>query len=101
MKLYVFEHSIFTRNKEGYIIDSCKNRYEIIADSTMNGYTKVPTNSFLIKVISIDGDVIYDFTNKIEPVPDEKRIRKKIGESGRNSLTQGERTEAVFSGIIP
>mgnify|MGYP001269578505 CR=1 FL=1 len=101
MKLFIFEHSIFTRNKEGYIVDSCKNRYEILSDSPTKAYQQVPPNSFLIKVLSSDGDVIYDFTNKIDVVPDERRIRRKIGVSGRKSLTHDERTEAVFSGIIP
>tara|TARA_R110000824_G_scaffold136888_6_gene300831 strand:+ start:685 stop:990 length:306 start_codon:yes stop_codon:yes gene_type:complete len=100
MNIYYFKHSLLQRDKKHNIVGFSTNTYEIISSDTQDAYRRVPPSSFLQKVTSSEGDVIYDFTKRIDQVPSCVRIREKIGDSGRNSLSKTEYSEAVFSGLI-
>ena len=100
MKTYTFTHSIFSRDKEGYILDFVTNTYQIISTDTQSAYQQVPPNSILQKICTLSGEVIFDFQKTLPEGLDKMQLRKKLKEFGRNGLSLSEYNAALTHGLI-
>ena len=94
---YLFQHTVIQRSK-GKIQDHFKNRYEIVAENAAIAHTQVPYNSILEVVKSMEGDILHDFRAVMPSTS--KRLREKVKNGGRGSLTPMEYQDAVRFEVI-